>query len=658
MALFMGSSVRRANVTDDVTLELDGAYGLHALSLANSAAIYATGLIDDGLSAFLLFDDGTVLNFNNAPDDALFLLDGATKLTSATTASGTFLYVNSSVDSGVNVFQVAANGTLTGIQFVADTPALELAGGSGHMDVFVIGNRQFLAVAASADSGVQVFEIAADGMLSVAGSADDADNVAHLMVQATSVTSIEAGGSTYMVVSGFNENGLTIFEVGSNGTLTLADTVTDAENAMHELFQAIDVSSAIIGGNPYVFAAGRGDDGISVFSVANNGELTQVFSIDDASSFALRLRDVETVRPFELDGQTFLVANGQESALTIFHVDDNGQLSTVETIGDGGPANELLYGQDSAFVEQAGKPFLIGNGFLDDGFTVFELGGNDDTLIGAATDDVLLGLAGNDILDGGTGVDVMNGGLGNDTFMVDDAGDTSVESVGEGDDLVYAFADHTLGDNVEVLVQVGDQNIAGTGNSGVNYLYGNQAENTLDGGGNTDLMAGGAGGDVYMVDNSSDAVVEVANEGNDLVVASADYILAANVERLELTGGAVLGFGNDLDNALMGSSTANVLLGGGGTDYMLGGGGEDHFVIALENGTVDAIGDFEGAGVANGDLIAFDSNDFGMDGIVSQLSQTSFNVSRADGSNAQQFIITNLAPGNSGLLEGDDYYFA
>ena len=159
----------------------------------------------------------------------------------------------------------------------------------------------------------------------------------------------------------------------------------------------------------------------------------------------------------------------------------------------------------------------------------------------------------------------------------------------------------------------------------------------------------------------SDAVIEAAGGGFDNVYSSVDYLLDSSqeIESAILTGNAVVLRGDDSANQLFGNDNVNVLEGKLGTDYLLGLGGDDIFQVSLEaNATdLDVFGDFEGAGVAGGDRIALDASIWGMDGIVSQVSQTSFIVSRVDGSNAQQFIIANLAAGNSGLLKGDDYYF-
>ena len=58
-------------------------------------------------------------------------------------------------------------------------------------------------------------------------------------------------------------------------------------------------------------------------------------------------------------------------------------------------------------------------------------------------------------------------------------------------------------------------------------------------------MLGGAGNDVYFVDNAGDAVVENPGEGIDTVFSTAHFRLSANVEHLVLQGNADLqGYGN------------------------------------------------------------------------------------------------------------------
>ena len=209
------------------------------------------------------------------------------------------------------------------------------------------------------------------------------------------------------------------------------------------------------------------------------------------------------------------------------------------------------------------------------------------TLTGTANTDAtgnglsnsLIGNAGNNRLDGGAGADAMSGGAGDDSYVVDNAGDQVIESLGQGFDCVSASIDYVLPQNVEQLTLTGAA-IRATGNNLDNLLFGNDQANILDGSAGADQMAGGLGDDLYVVDNIADVVTEAANAGTDLVQSSVTYTLAANVENLTLTGTANIdGIGNAAANALTGNAGNNRLDGGAGADTMTGGAGDDSYVV-------------------------------------------------------------------------------
>ena len=91
-------------------------------------------------------------------------------------------------------------------------------------------------------------------------------------------------------------------------------------------------------------------------------------------------------------------------------------------------------------------------------------------LRGGAGDDLLRTGSGADVIDGGTGADGMNGGTGDDQYYVDNAGDTTVENVGGGNDTVNSTITTTLQANLEILILAGSAAIDGTGNSLANQL--------------------------------------------------------------------------------------------------------------------------------------------------------------------------------------------
>ncbi|MFD1034552.1 family 16 glycosylhydrolase [Sphingomonas hankookensis] len=206
--------------------------------------------------------------------------------------------------------------------------------------------------------------------------------------------------------------------------------------------------------------------------------------------------------------------------------------------------------------------------------------GNDHAseLYGMRGDDRLVGKDGDDLLDGGSGIDTMEGGRGNDSYYVDQAGDKVIERAGEGRDTVYASVSYVMPANVERLVLTGIAAINATGGAGDDELVGNVGANRLDGGKGADTMSGGDGDDTYVVDNAGDRIIEWGNDGKggiDTVEASIDYQLGAQLERLKLTGTAIVGVGNELDNDLYGNDQDNRLYGLAGNDRLYGGAGKD-----------------------------------------------------------------------------------
>lgn len=215
--------------------------------------------------------------------------------------------------------------------------------------------------------------------------------------------------------------------------------------------------------------------------------------------------------------------------------------------------------------------------------------GNDaaNLLAGGDGNDQLIGNGGNDVLNGGVGADHLFGGMGDDVYYVDNVGDVVEELADSGYDTVRTTISLTAPANVERIELLGTDNLDATGNELDNVLVGNKGANRLDGGLGADALIGGAGDDIYIVDNAGDTVVEMAGEGNDLVLASVTTTLTANVEQLTLTGAADIdATGNDLDNVLTGNADNNNLDGGTGADTMAGGAGDDNYWVDHSADTV------------------------------------------------------------------------
>jgi Ca2+-binding RTX toxin-like protein len=182
-------------------------------------------------------------------------------------------------------------------------------------------------------------------------------------------------------------------------------------------------------------------------------------------------------------------------------------------------------------------------------------------------------------------------------YVVSNAEARLVENSGEGLDTVQSTVDYTLGANLERLSLLGSAALNASGNELDNHLAGNPAANQLNGGGGNDMLnggggadtlVGGAGNDVYIIDNNGDVVLENPDEGIDTVQSLLNYTLGDKLENLVLTGNAVNGAGNALDNRITGNPGNNLLTGlhgndtlngGAGADTLSGGAGDDSYIV-------------------------------------------------------------------------------
>lgn len=214
---------------------------------------------------------------------------------------------------------------------------------------------------------------------------------------------------------------------------------------------------------------------------------------------------------FSIDGVQQLNASGL--AIAVSQLIDEGSDKVHDII-------ELAIGDKATISGSDDNDHISGNG-------------GDDSISGGNGNDDLLGDLGDDSLNGGNGADTLNGGAGDDSLF---------------------------------------------GGYGNDSLSGSSGLDKLNGGAGNDALSGGDGNDIYYCDSDSDTISEssLASGGYDTEYASASESgLAANVEKLVLTGSAVKGVGNAGNNAILGNSVSNYLHGGSGNDLVSGGVGDD-----------------------------------------------------------------------------------
>ncbi|MUH00351.1 hypothetical protein F7734_52020 [Scytonema sp. UIC 10036] len=395
----------------------------------------------------------------------------------------------------------------------------------------------------------------------------------------TVIENAGGGADTVQASVDFSIDGMSI----ENLILT-GNAISGTGNNLSNRITGNAQNNILNGGDGYgedTLDGGEGND------IMSGGYGHDTYIVDSPNDIIIEDADVFGIDTVEVSVDYSIAGFANVENLILIGNAINGTGNSVGNYLDGNALNNILSGgegNDSLYGEEG-----------------------DDTLIGGVGNDYLYGYTGNDTLDGGTGDDRMSGGSGNDTYIVDSVNDTITENINEGYDTVKVSFDYSIAGltNIENLTLTGNA-ISGTGNNQNNRITGNDLDNVLSGGAGYDTLIGGAGNDTliggtsddtYVVDSLNDIIVENANEGYDSIEAAIDYSIAglANIERLRLTGNAINGTGNSLNNRIFGNSLDNTLIGDAGDDFLdgsmgndtlIGGVGSDYYIIDSPNDTI------------------------------------------------------------------------
>lgn len=216
---------------------------------------------------------------------------------------------------------------------------------------------------------------------------------------------------------------------------------------------------------------------------------------------------------------------------------------------------DVVVGDVDLFTEEAVLSRKIITGTTGD--DVLEGTAGADRLIGADGDDVLLGRGGNDLLQGNEGNDELHGGTGRDQLFGGSGND--VLEGGPDDDLDLLYGG--IGDDVLIVDGIGDLALERLNNRGddLQIVRDGYAE---------EQGTSTAGTTFVFGDNLGKALPTGA--------AAHTQSMSSGVENLAFEGDVDYDvFADDFDNRLFGNNGDNLIFAGGGDDLLEGGAGDD-----------------------------------------------------------------------------------
>jgi len=289
----------------------------------------------------------------------------------------------------LNLLRLPANGPPTVTTQLEDTPKTTLDGVS-DMASLTIGDRVFLAVAASRDDGLTLFEVDATGDLQMSDALTAKDG---LWVDGLDVVAAATlGGTQFLIAGSIASSSLSVIRVNAAGVMFVTDQVLDT---LETRFGGVDQIAVVPLGERCLVLAAGGDGGITLMELLPDGRLFHHTSLEargNWSAFA--------------DGVTGLAARQDGAALDVFAAGSGGvvqfevPLTSLGTLLRGTPRVDVLTGG-------AGDDLIFGDR-------------GRDTLSGGGGDDVLMALSAGTTLSGGPGSDIFRPGAGGAVTVITD----------------------------------------------------------------------------------------------------------------------------------------------------------------------------------------------------------------------------------------------
>lgn len=342
------------------------------------------------------------------------------------------------------------------------------------VDAFKIDDEAFFVVGGSFDDGISLFSYGLDGISTLVSTRfdngtthlDGVDDVAHL----------EVGGRHFVIAVSPNEQGISVMGLSNSNAFFNADNLASGPGISLGILTSVE--TAVVGGKGFVLVGGFGNTPISVFELSENGKLSLVDRVsgEDAANIG-RLFSMEV---FEVNDSTYVAAGGDRGAINVFAIGDDGTLTLSAELA-GANTRRADPTTDIAVHQMGEKTIIVASGqdgdgiasyrFFEDALGKTHIGGEGkDILKGREKGDILVGDGGNDRLKGksghdrildGEGKDQMWGGSGRDVFeFVEDGQQDKIQDFEDGRDLidlsgfVNSFADLTIEEITDGVVGI------------------------------------------------------------------------------------------------------------------------------------------------------------------------------------------------------------
>uniref|UniRef100_UPI003561B6D9 calcium-binding protein n=1 Tax=Loktanella salsilacus TaxID=195913 RepID=UPI003561B6D9 len=381
--------------------------------------LYATSRYDGALESWTISGNG--LSLRDTQDHEGSLRPGDIGwITALDLNGGTQLLTGGGTSGGLVLRDPANTGTLPGGTDLPDT--MNIYGTVQHTSTVTLSNGHHVVYGglAGQDGLAQIILDNAGNVVFKRLFSDFGNTYAAAITGTATAT---AGGTTYLYTASASENGVSAWSIANNGSLRHVAGMGNDDGLW--VSNPTALVSATTGGRSFLILASAGTDSLSVLRVESDGSLTIVDHLLDTRD--TRFGDVTALEVVSHEGAVYVIAGGGDDGITVLQMLPDGQLVTRATIAD---TTDMTLDNVSAIVARGNGDSLdiFVTSASEDGITRlrYDIGGGGDVitaqaaggaLMGTMGGDVLTGLGGNDRLVGGYGDDILRDGAGEDVML-------------------------------------------------------------------------------------------------------------------------------------------------------------------------------------------------------------------------------------------------
>jgi len=362
--------MREKQVLEDNQQGVDGLGGARVAELTpdGNQVLIVSG--DDNSLAIFNVDANFKLSFNRVfkNNSTIDGLDGAVSL--VVSPDGRRVYVVSYYDSAVAIFEQDEQGSYQFIQAIRDGLPFEdvfsdkesvkkkdKLGLLGAYDIAITTDNSQLFIASVASNALSIFDINKNGNVVFNHAIRDSDNTEYGLGGAVNV--IITPNNSQVIVAGFNENSITIFNRVDNGVLGHSQTLINGKDGVKNMIAPQGLAMSPDGN--YLYAACGGGNAIVVFARNEQGRYAHIQSISNSDDVSgLGGAGYVTTSP---DGSRVFVASESDNAVVTLAKLNDGTLKILSVLkSEGIKKADERNGAASVYVSPDGKHLLVTTG--------------------------------------------------------------------------------------------------------------------------------------------------------------------------------------------------------------------------------------------------------------------------------------------------------